>query len=130
MSSTKSKLMFLVTVLALGISLAAGQSNSADVRGIVLDPMGLRLAGAKVDFKSTSGMKLMTETSGDGEFDRSLPGWGIYSVHVEAAGFAPLTLQFELKASTGTLHLRLEQAMADAQTIVVSTEMGQLPLDS
>ncbi len=109
---------------------ATAQSTIARVEGTVLDPAGFPLAGAQVEFDSVSGARLSATTGSDGEFARSLPAWGAYTVHVEATGLVAITQQFDLSASTGNLTLRLEHMASVSQDVIVSTDVGQISLDS
>ena len=107
-----------MTVVALT---GTAQSNIAKVTGTVFDPTGLPLAGARVEFTSSSGARLSVSTASNGEFSRALPAWGAYTVHVEASGFASVTQQLDLNPSTESLTLRLE-SVTDSQSVIVSTE--------
>jgi hypothetical protein len=130
MSNTKLRLMLLSFPITAFALTATAQSTIARVGGTVLDPAGLPLAGAHVELDSPSGEHLPTTTGSGGEFARSLPAWGTYTVHVESAGFAGITRQFNFGASTGTLTLRLERVVSASQDVIVSTDVGEISLDS
>jgi Carboxypeptidase regulatory-like domain len=129
--NTKFRLM-LFTLLVTGIALTAtAQSTTVvGISGTVLDPAGFPLAGAQVEFDSASSAPLSVTTGNGGEFERSLPSWGVYTVHVEATGFSAISRQVDLSASTGNLAIRLEHIAADSQEVIVSTDVGQISLDS
>jgi len=122
-------MLFTLLIIAFALT-ATAQSTIAKVGGTVLDPAGFPLAGAQVEFDSASGARLSATTGSDGEFARSLPAWGAYTVHVEATGFATITQQFDLNASAGNLTLRLERVASAFQDVIVSTDLGQISLDS
>ena len=130
MSNTKFRLLLFTFLIRASAPNATAQSTIARVGGTVLDPVGFPLAGAQVEFYSASGARLSTTTGSDGEFARSLSAWGAYTVHVEAMGFATITQQFDLSASTGNLTLRLERMASVSQDVIVSTDVGQISLDS
>lgn len=129
-SNTKFRLMLFTLLITAFALTATAQSTIARVGGTVLDPAGFSLAGPQVEFDSSSGARLSTTTGSDGEFARSLPAWGAYTVHVEATGFATTTQQLDLSASTGNLTLRLERVASASQDVIVSTDVGQISLDS
>src|SRR5204862_4874895 len=80
-------------LLGLAFLLAAsagyGQVVSASVNGVVLDPAGAAVPGAKVHAVNTStGLEVNTTTDSDGRYTiPSLPPGGPYSITIAAAGF-------------------------------------------
>jgi len=109
---------------------AAAQSTIARVAGTVLDPTGLPLDGALVELDSPSGERLPATTGSNGKFARSLPAWGVYTVHVKSLGFSAITRQLAINALTVNLTLRLERAVSASQDVIVSTDVGEISLDS
>ncbi len=130
MGNTQLRLMLSTLLITASSITATAQSTIVRVGGTVLDPAGLPLAGARVEFDSASGAGLSTRTGSGGEFARSLPAWGAYTVYVEATGFASITQQLDLSVSTGNLTLRLERVASADQDVIVSTDVGQIALES
>lgn len=73
------------------------------VTGLVSDPTGAPVAGAKVDLLSSSGAGRSSATDSDGRyrFESVVPG--SYSVRVTAAGFQASERRFEVGASGGAV---------------------------
>jgi Carboxypeptidase regulatory-like domain len=120
-------LLFGAVLSALGVQ---SQTIRPGVAGVVLDPSGRPVAGARVEFQASSGAKVTGTTGNDGEFAISLSAWGSYRVLVEAAGFAPVTRQMPLNATNAKITLRLEQVAAAAQQVIVSADVGEINIDS
>lgn len=85
-------LMMLLAVSVLSVT-AAAQQTTGNVRGVVKDPNGSVVSGAKVtilDKKTNS--TTTTTTTGSGEYEfKNLPV-GDYQITIEAGGFKSLTL--------------------------------------
>ncbi len=129
-SSTKIIIVaFVLFIPAFGLSLAA-QTGTARVSGTVFDPAGRPLAGARVEFDSASGARAAGTSGADGGFAIVLPVWGVYTVRVEAAGFAPLMRRLDLRVAAPSLTLRLEQVTAVAEEVVVHGDVSEIALDA
>ena len=92
----------LVCVLAFAWS-APAQEVTGGIQGTVKDPQGAVIPGATVEVSSPAliGKKTVTTDSGGYfHFDQLPPG--VYSIAVNAAGFAPQT-QGNLELRTGAL---------------------------
>ncbi len=77
----------LVFVLLAAVSLSA-QTFRGTILGIVTDPSGAVIPGAKVVVKNTgTGLQRETETSTDGSYSLPELPIGTYSVTVTQAGF-------------------------------------------
>src|SRR5438132_11349418 len=89
------KVLMLVLALSVGLFavVAQAQVTTGVVRGIVKDPNGAVVSGAKVtitDKKTTNSQNAQTSGDGGYEFANLLPG--DYTMTVEAANFKTLTL--------------------------------------
>ena len=133
--STKFKCVALV-LLAAVVSLAAAQTVPVPVRltGAVLDPSARPVTNARVVFESSSGAHVNATTGGDGGFSIALPGWAMYTVRVDATGFAVLTRRLELsgaaRASDVRLTLRLERVATAAEVVVVNGDVSEIALEA
>lgn len=111
------------------VSFAEAMAVNTRLSGIVLDPTGLPLTGAQVEFYSAAGGGMRTITGRDGGFAVMLSGRGTYEVRIEAAGFASFTKQLELNGSSA-LTLRLERVNAGTQKVIVSADLSELTMTS
>ena len=95
-------LIFLTFVLALSLS-ALAQETTGGIQGTVKDPQGAVIPGATVEVSSPAliGKKSAITDSGGFFHIEQLPP-GIYSISVNAAGFAPQT-QSNLELRVGAL---------------------------
>jgi hypothetical protein len=129
-SGTKLKYVSLILWIITVALTATAQSSHERVAGVVLDPAGLPLAGAQVEFDSASGAHLSAITDGDGKFSLPLPAWNTYTVRVVAVGFAAVSHQLNLSASSRNLTLLVERLASASQSVIVSTDVGEISLDS
>src|SRR5262245_16635254 len=98
----KPCLLFLVWMLVFSVSVLA-QESTGGIQGVVKDPQGALIPGATVEVTSPAliGKKTaMTDSAGAYRFDLLPPG--VYSISVQATGFAPQT-QGKLQLTTGAL---------------------------
>src|SRR5438132_13106876 len=102
MMGKKICLIFLTFVLALSLS-ALAQETTGGIQGTVKDPQGAVIPGATVEVSSPAliGKKTATTDSGGFFHIEQLPP-GVYSISVNAPGFAPQT-QGSLELRTGAL---------------------------
>lgn len=128
--NTKNNYVLFVLWLAVFGTAAVAQSNPIRVSGRVLDPSGVPVAGAQIEFDSTAGGRIYGRTGRDGGFALSLPARGAYVVHATAAGFADLSHPLNLNASTGNLTLRFEHVASASQEVIVSANVGEISLIS
>jgi ankyrin repeat protein len=93
------------------------EGNSSMVSGVVLDPNGAVIAGAKVALLNTiTGAEITTTSSDDGSYKFTGVARGSYKIRIEAAGFKNLELiDIELEKNS-TRHL--ESAMEVASLTV------------
>lgn len=121
-----------LTLLLLGVvaSSATAQNGAGWVSGSVLDPSGLPVAGASVSADSAEGTHLAAASGSDGIFSLHLPANGVYTVRVEAAGFAPVISTMQLSVGTANLQLRLKKVTAANEDIVVAADVSQIDIAS
>jgi hypothetical protein len=96
----------------------------------VLDPDGRPVAGTHVKLDSASGAHLVGTTGSDGGFAIALPAWGTFTVHVDAEGFAPLTLNVDLNATRASMALRLERVADATEEVIVTGDVSEVALTS
>ena len=78
----------LVALICLSATWISGaQTLSGQISGVVLDPAGRPVAGARVGLAPASDGRSEGTSDGYGEFSLPLPSAGIYELQVEAAGF-------------------------------------------
>src|SRR4029453_14629501 len=83
--------LFLVWMLGFSVSVLA-QETTGGIQGVVKDPQGALIPGATVEVTSPAliGKKTaVTDSAGAYRFDLLPPG--VYSISVQAPGFAPHT---------------------------------------
>src|SRR5215468_11528323 len=86
--SKMSKLTVLLCLFALLGAIAWGQGLFATLTGVVSDPSGALVNGAKVTLKdAASGSERQTTTNSDGYFTFASVPVGSYQLSVEAQGF-------------------------------------------
>jgi len=112
-----------------GIRLIA-QIGAPHASGTVLDPAGRAVTGAHIELVSAPGAAMRSVTGNDGGFTILLPAWGMYTVRVDAAGFAPVTRKVELSPAGAFLQLRLEQVTAATEEVVVNADVSEIALDA
>jgi Carboxypeptidase regulatory-like domain len=120
--------------LALG-SLLWGQSSTSSLRGVVSDPQGAVVVGAKVNLSNPStgfSQSTATDNSGTYQFQQIPPG--IYTLTVSMAGFATikqenLALQVNVPATVNlAMPVKGEAAVIDVQgqSVQVNSEDASL----
>ena len=111
----------LFSVILLLLCLGLGTNLRADtLSGIVKDPSGLPVPGAKVEISGENLAQPITLTTDQsGKFIASELKPGKYSVRVTKDGFQPSTAPAEVR---GTLEVPLTLSLAEQQTTVTVTE--------
>src|SRR5881227_2011741 len=106
-------LSLLICVLAFSMS-ALAQETTGGVHGTVKDPQGAVIPGATVEVAGPAliGKKTATTDSGGFFHIEQLPP-GIYSITVNASGFAPST-QNNLELRTGALRRSISRCRSAA----------------
>lgn len=121
-------MLFAVAFAVLGA--AGAQSGAARVAGMVLDPAGRPVGGARVALDCESGARVRSTTGRDGRFTAALTAWGACSAHVQAAGFAELTRAVEWSAGTPEVELRLERVATAAENVIVMADVSNIDIES
>src|SRR5215475_12209040 len=128
----------LLLSLALLLAVSAFAQNTGSLSGIVQDPNGGALAGAKVTVSDPSkGFQLETKTNSEGTFSFTTVPPGTYTVTVEATGFkktvkSGIILNIADRQSTGVIALEVGgientvEVTADAAQLLVKTESGEI----
>ncbi|MGA1999615.1 MAG: TonB-dependent receptor [Terriglobales bacterium] len=120
-----------ISLLLLTPAIAAQDSATGAIRGMVEDAAGARVAGAKVLVTETAqGLTRATTTNDEGSFSVSLLTPGEYTVRVEAPGMAPLERAAQVEVGdTVELTLRLRLSTAQ-QTVEVAGEAGMVAVET
>src|SRR5262245_21472861 len=136
-NSLRKKTPMLLS-LALLLAVSAFAQNTGSLSGIVQDPNGGALAGAKVTVSDPNkGFQLETKTNSEGTFSFSTGPPGTYTVTVEATGFkktvkSGIVLNIADRQSTGVIALEVGgientvEVTADAAQLLVKTESGEI----
>src|SRR5262245_54051653 len=131
------KKMPLLLSLALLLAVSAFAQTSASLSGIVQDPNGGVVTGAKVIVSDpTKNLQLETTTNPEGTFAFSTLQPGTYTVTIEASGFkkfvkSGIVINVADKQSTGRIQLEVGgientvEVTADAAQLLVKTESGE-----
>ena len=117
-------------VLALALLLQAAGERQVQVT--VVDKQGLAIEGARITVTENPGSLRKIGVSGsDGARIEGLPA-ALYSVRIDASGFATQTVTADLRTQpTATLHFELEIARLTEERVNVVTrteqQIGELP---
>jgi hypothetical protein len=105
------------------VPLAAG---SGMIQGMVLDPQGAAVAGAKVTITGAGGASRETITDGNGFFVMTNLASGFYKVMVEMAGFKSAAIENVevIAGTTNTITVNLE--VGEASATVNVTDVAQI----
>jgi hypothetical protein len=125
------KVALLIGACAALIS-AQAQTIQPHLSGTVLDPSGRPVAQAHIEFDTRTGQRIasITGTGPNGVFSTSLPAWGAYSLHIEAAGFEPMARTLQLNAETSTLTFRFEKVSAATEDVIVNGDVSEIALEA
>lgn len=131
------KRSFPAVLLTLVLAVIAFGQTSSSLSGIVQDPNGSAIAGAKVTVSNPSkNLQIETKTSSDGNFSFPTLQAGTYNVTIEAQGFKKavktgLVLAVADRQSTGVISLEIGdlantvEITADAAQQLIKTESGE-----
>lgn len=113
--SCRSQILLLLLLPLLSIAGLAQFAQRAAVSGIVTDPSGAVVSGAKVTLKEVDrGQTTTTQTNSDGRYEFTQLTFGHYQVAVEHAGFKTIT--------SGTLEVNSQAGVRyDVQLLLGST---------
>lgn len=122
-----------------------------ELKGRVIDPSGLAIVGAKVTLTdSATGIRIRTETTGDGSYDFAQLNSGTYDLTVDHPSFArferngitvtvgqTVSVDFSLKLRTGGENINvnadaplLQTSTSDISTTIRGDNVIALPLNS
>src|SRR6516225_2557347 len=99
------------------------------VRGVVHDPQHHPINQARVTLQANdSGYRLLADTSPDGEFQFDAVPLGLYTINVDAPGFASQSQVLELTSgSAPVLHYQLALAVAKQEVTVTASPQDLNP---
>jgi hypothetical protein len=119
-------LVVLSLVLFRG-SIAAAQSATGAIEGVIVDPSGAALPGVTVTLTQTAtGAERRAITDESGLFRAPILPVGVYTLAAELSGFSPRRQEAITLTVGKTLTLRIEMALSNvAETVNVS---GQTPI--
>jgi hypothetical protein len=117
-------LVCLVFLTAAAVLLQAQTSTTGQVRGVVKDPTGAVISGAKVTLTSPAGEQRDTATDAEGHFRFVLLPPAKYQVAAESSGFKPTTLSGVAVTVTETTDLSVSLGLAGtAESVNISAEL-------
>jgi hypothetical protein len=108
--------------------IAKGQSGGVRVTGLVIDPAGLSIVGARVEFNSESGVRVKAISGGDGSYSIRLPVAGLYTVRVEGAGFAPVMRRMQFDTDASDVTLRFQKVSGANEEVVVNGDLSRMSI--
>lgn len=123
--------IFLAVVMAcapaVGQTRAVGQQTGT-LTGIVRDPLGARVAGARVTLATDLGVSAAATTSADGSFTFAALNAGLYEVAVSAEGFEPFAFApvWVGRGTQVTLEATLQVGPLE-QAVVVTAAAERIP---
>jgi hypothetical protein len=104
---------------------ACAQSDVGELRIKVLDQAGLPIPGTIELISQSNGLRRTVDTDRDGNATaRRLP-FGLYSVHVERSGFAPLADVVEIRSAIPR-EMRITMSVAPIETAVTVRDVETL----
>ena len=119
--SLKGTLLLLALLFAGAFVIcyqAAAQSSSGTIQGVVKDPSGAVVAGAKVEISnSVSGFRRDTITGSSGDFRFANVPFNPYHMVITAKGFGPFTQDVDVRAAV-PLVLDISLTMETASTMI------------
>jgi carboxypeptidase family protein/TonB-dependent receptor-like protein len=127
--------LFLLAVLLVGVFVfgynAKAQSSAGTIQGVVKDPTGAIVAGAKVEISyPVSGLHREVITGGGGDFRFTNVPFNPYHLVVTARTFAPYIQDVDVRSGVPVV-LDISLALAGASTTVdVSATGNLLEIDS
>ena len=137
-----------MAILLLASSIHAQTPTTGQVNGVVKDPSGGVVAGARVTLTSEAGVNRETTTNADGRYTFSLVPPGIYRLQVDAKGFKSFIVDkievriteysvanadLALEGGSTSVTVTSELPMVDTESpsrgaVISSTDIRQLPL--
>jgi len=130
MRSMKPVSTKFVIVILLAACAVARAATGVSISGTIVDPSGRAVSGAHVEFNCVDGRRIEATSGTHGEYTASLPACAASTVHVEAAGFAPITRNIELNSTTAGLLMRLEQVAGTSEDVVVNGDLTEIAIEA
>lgn len=144
----RSFLLLIGVLVMLAVMSAAQSATSGQIAGVVKDPSGAFVSGAKVTLTSSAGIERATTTGTDGRYIYPLLPPGNYTVKIETSGFKPFTAQnvevriteyseadanLTLAGSTQTIEVSAEPTLVQTSTattgrVIDEVAVSELPL--
>ncbi|MCU1328170.1 MAG: TonB-dependent receptor [Bryobacterales bacterium] len=109
----------------LSLTLAAAHAQLPELSGVVTDPQGRAVAGARVHLGATG--LAMTDAEGRYAFRGVRPGK--YPISAEAEGFATVTRQIDYPAVESSANLRFTAISARNQSLVITSKVLEPGVD-
>jgi len=120
-------LVIIVATVLLATTPANGQTaTTGQIEGVVTDPSGAVVVGAKVALTSDAGLERETETGDSGRYTFALLEPGVYRLDVTAGGFASVKVESIVVKITEVSVVDVALKVASARTTVSVT--AELPL--
>ena len=130
MKFARAFIVGLLCVLALLISGSVAQAqtgNEASISGSVADPSGAIVAGASVNIhNAVSGYDRTTSTDSMGNFSFPNVPFNPYLVTVTAMGFAPSSVNIEVRSNVPLALMKINLQLAGAASTVIVESAGEL----
>ena len=124
MRNTFSYIVGICLVTMLCLASALGQTVTASITGVVTDPSGAMVAGAKVVSENVAtGVKTSTQTNGDGVYTLRFLPVGTYTLTIDAPGFATQKLQAFPLDIDQTAKLNVKLRISESTTVSVTEEV-------
>ena len=122
------RLVRTVVALAWMLTIAAAAAAQATLSGRVTDAQNAAVVGATVTVTSAAGRKLQSTTSTEGTFAFSDVSAGVYTLQIDAAGFARWSQNVTVAASMAPLTIPLQVAGLSESISVVGTTPATLAI--
>ena len=129
-------ILFILALLLGAMAPASAQAqggNNRAIEGMVLDPQGLPVTGARITLTARQGSTQRTIVNTTDRFRLDGLPAGVYDVRVEADGFEPRTVSADLRNQTSaSVEVRLELGRVGDAVLVAATRteqrLGDLPI--
>jgi hypothetical protein len=125
----QARIAGLAIALCLAAGMAGAQStgNATTLSGTVVDVTGAVVVGATIKIHNpVSGLSRSTQTDTTGQFSLVNVPFNPYHVTITAKGFSPYTQDVELRSVVPVTVSVTLQALAEATTVTVHEEAGDL----
>lgn len=120
--------VFVLLGLLTGSLRLQAQRAPEQIRGVVLDPSGMPVSGARIRAEAAGDRHATTFSRRDGSFVLTLPASATYTVRAESDGFSPVTQSMTDTESHSFLTLRFERLASVNQQVVVNADVSEINL--